>query len=128
MYGRILYNNIKEYTPKWFPTIPYSQTVKPTFSNFLLIEARGPQMVSAFNAAPATKKTWRFFAATVQANSWAYQILIFGIAFFLFHSFYDPFLYFYIANNKHRTYEAAMVKERAHKKKLKDLEAAEAES
>ena len=31
MYGRILYNNIKEYTPKWFPTIPYSQTVKPTF-------------------------------------------------------------------------------------------------
>ena len=30
-YGKILYNNIKEYTPKWFPTIPYSQTVKPTF-------------------------------------------------------------------------------------------------
>ena len=33
VYGRILYNNIKEYTPKWFPTIPYSQTVKPTFGN-----------------------------------------------------------------------------------------------
>lgn len=32
VYGRILYNNIKEYTPKWYPTIPYSQTVKPTFS------------------------------------------------------------------------------------------------
>ncbi len=31
VYGRILYNNIKEYTPKWFPTIPYSQTVKPVF-------------------------------------------------------------------------------------------------
>ena len=31
VYGRILYNNIKEYTPKWFPTIPYSQTTKPTF-------------------------------------------------------------------------------------------------
>jgi len=34
VYGRILYNNIKEYTPKWYPTIPYSQTVKPTFSTF----------------------------------------------------------------------------------------------
>lgn len=34
VYGRILYNNIKEYTPKWYPTVPYSQTVKPTFSNF----------------------------------------------------------------------------------------------
>ena len=32
VYGRILYNNIKEYTPKWYPTIPYSQTVKPVFS------------------------------------------------------------------------------------------------
>ncbi len=31
VYGRILYNNIKEYTPKNFPTIPYSQTVKPLF-------------------------------------------------------------------------------------------------
>lgn len=34
VYGRILYNSIKEYTPKWYPTIPYSQTVKPTFSIF----------------------------------------------------------------------------------------------
>ena len=31
VYGRILYNTIKEYTPKNFPTIPYSQTVKPSF-------------------------------------------------------------------------------------------------
>lgn len=34
VYGRILYNNIKEYTPKWYPTIPYSQAVRPTFSNY----------------------------------------------------------------------------------------------
>ena len=31
VYGRILYNNIKEYTPKWFKTVPYAQTTKPTF-------------------------------------------------------------------------------------------------
>lgn len=36
VYGRILYNNIKEYTPKWYPTIPYSQAVRPTFSNSFL--------------------------------------------------------------------------------------------
>ena len=31
VYGRILYNNLKEYTPKNFLTIPFSQTVKPVF-------------------------------------------------------------------------------------------------
>lgn len=36
VYGRILYNNIKEYTPKNFPTIPYSQTTKPVFGTPLL--------------------------------------------------------------------------------------------
>jgi hypothetical protein len=39
VYGKILYNNIKEYTPKWFATIPYSQTVKPTFGNSKLIQS-----------------------------------------------------------------------------------------
>lgn len=38
VYGRILYNSIKEYTPKWFPTIPYSQTTKPVFGNFHFIQ------------------------------------------------------------------------------------------
>lgn len=38
VYGRILYNSIKEYTPKFFPTIPYSQTVKPVFGRFPLIQ------------------------------------------------------------------------------------------
>jgi len=39
-------------------------------------------------------------------------------------TFYYPVLYIYQSNNKHRGYEAAMIKERAHKKKLKDLETA----
>jgi hypothetical protein len=37
VYGKILFNNIKEYTPKWFPTIPYSQTVKPVFGTSAII-------------------------------------------------------------------------------------------
>jgi len=31
VYGKILFNNFKEYTPKWYPAVPYSQTVKQTF-------------------------------------------------------------------------------------------------
>ena len=38
VYGRILYNSIKEYTPKFFPTIPYSQTVKPVFGIVVFIQ------------------------------------------------------------------------------------------
>lgn len=37
-YGKILFNNIKEYTPKWYPTIPYSQTVKPVFGTPIIIQ------------------------------------------------------------------------------------------
>ena len=39
VYGKLIYNNVKEYTPSWFKTIPYSQTVKPTFGKayFILI-------------------------------------------------------------------------------------------
>lgn len=28
VYGKIFYNNIKEYTPTWMKTIPYSQVTK----------------------------------------------------------------------------------------------------
>lgn len=38
VYGRILYNNIKEYTPKWFKTVPYAQTTKPTFGTQWLMQ------------------------------------------------------------------------------------------
>ena len=44
VYGRILYNNIKEYTPKFFPTIPYSQTVKPTFGTPCNIQSGNPKL------------------------------------------------------------------------------------
>lgn len=40
VYGKILFNNIKEYTPKWYPTIPYSQTIKPVFGNTLMFMFR----------------------------------------------------------------------------------------
>lgn len=35
VYGKILFNNIKEYTPSFIKTVPYSQTFKPSFGFFL---------------------------------------------------------------------------------------------
>jgi hypothetical protein len=55
-------------------------------------------------------------------SSWLYQVLVFGLAFGFWAAIYFPTLYVYRSNNKHRTYEAAIAKERAHKKKLKELE------
>ena len=43
VYGKILFNNIKEYTPKWYPTIPYSQTVRPTFGTQPLTQFVNPK-------------------------------------------------------------------------------------
>lgn len=57
-----------------------------------------------------------------------WQIFIFGLAFSMYYAIVIPTLAIYKSNNKHRTYEAAMIKERAHKKKLKELEDAEAAS
>jgi hypothetical protein len=37
----------------------------------------------------------------VQKNPWAWQMLIFLIAYGWFHLVYDPFLWIYRANNKH---------------------------
>jgi len=34
VYGKIIFNNIKEYTPSWIKTIPYSQTTKPLLSRY----------------------------------------------------------------------------------------------
>jgi len=37
VYGKIFYNNIKEYTPTWMKTIPYSQVTKPVLGNISLV-------------------------------------------------------------------------------------------
>jgi hypothetical protein len=55
VYGRILYNNIKEYTPKWFPTIPYSQTTKPVFGISLSTQAVNPKSSPSGTPTPPSK-------------------------------------------------------------------------
>jgi hypothetical protein len=33
MYGKIVFNNIKEYTPYWIKTVNYNQCAKPILCN-----------------------------------------------------------------------------------------------
>ncbi len=53
-----------------------------------------------------------------------WHVVIVGIAFAWMHVFYDPIKAIYKANNYHRSYEFAIAKERAHKKKLEAEESA----
>lgn len=93
---------------------------------FLLsIPGRAPQVVSGFNANPSAKFGWRLFARVFQQNSWMWQVFIFATSFAMYYAIYIPFVTAYQTNNAHRTYDAAITKERAHKKKLQDLEDAE---
>jgi len=57
--------------------------------------------------------------------SWAYQIFIFGLSFGLWATFYYPMLWIYQANNKHRTFQAAIAKEKAFKRAMREKEQAE---
>ena len=59
VYGRILYNNIREYTPKSFPTIPYSQTTKPVFGTPYIMQ------VVAFKSSPNGTRNLPLSAAGV---------------------------------------------------------------
>ena len=68
VYGRILYNSIKEYTPKFFPTIPYSQTVKPVFGTFPLIQEDNPKLYLSGTLSLMSKEDgelWENFSTTV---------------------------------------------------------------
>lgn len=113
VYGRLIYNNCKDYTPSWIKTLPYQQAVRPTFgiksSNHAV---RQPQVVSKFNADPKVKAAWKFLQRNVQVNPWVWQLLIFASitlinyvdAFAIFSVCYYPWLWVYQANNTHVYY------------------------
>ncbi|EAS03941.1 transmembrane protein, putative (macronuclear) [Tetrahymena thermophila SB210] len=118
VYGKLIFNNIKEYTPSWIKTIPYSQVTKP-------ILRKQPQIVGKINADPKVKKFWVFLRENVQYYPFLWQFFILGTSFVWFHVCYDPWLAIYQANNAHRSLETALTKEKAHKKKLAEQEESE---
>eukprot|EP01017_Pseudomicrothorax_dubius_P000589 TRINITY_DN0_c219_g1_i2.p1 TRINITY_DN0_c219_g1~~TRINITY_DN0_c219_g1_i2.p1 ORF type:complete len:123 (+),score=39.84 TRINITY_DN0_c219_g1_i2:44-412(+) len=117
VYTKILFNNIKEYTPSFIRTIPYSQITKTTLG-------RKPQIVSKFNADPKVKRFWRFFQRHIQKNPTLFQVYIFLNSFVIFHLCYDSWLFLYRLNNQHRSLDAAIATEKEFKRKQREQEEA----
>ena len=122
VYTRLLFNNIKEFTPNFFKTIPYSQTVKPVLG-------RKAQVAWKMTKDPKTIRATLFFKRYVINNSVNYQIFLFLLTFGITSVFFYPSLWAYQANNRHRQLDAAIAKEKAyqHKKALEDEEEGEDE-
>ncbi len=85
---------------------------------------RQPQVVSKWNSQPIVKRGWRMVGQVFQ-YSWMYQVFMFGLVFGIWGTIFYPCLWLYQYNNRNRGFEAAMAKERAHKKKLREQELAE---
>jgi hypothetical protein len=77
---------------------------------YIIFIGRKPQIAWSFNTSPVGKTFWRNFAFVFQRQSWMWQIFIVGLTFVTYHVCRDPFLAIYEANNKNRTYAAAMIK------------------
>merc|ERR1712150_101535 len=110
-YGKILFNNIKEYTPTWFRTIPYARTTKPSL-------VRQPYRGSAWMNSPMYKANIRLWREWVQKNPTINSMFIFGVAFFVVHVYWASFLKIYQMNNAHRQLDVAIEREKAYKATL----------
>ena len=121
VYGKILFNNIKEYTPSWIKTVPYSQTTKPTF-------VRKTQVISKFGADPRVKRGYKWLQNNVQKNPPLWQVFIFLSAFVLYQTCYWPWLKAYQMNNSERSLNSAIAREKEYKRKKKAEEDAAAEA
>jgi hypothetical protein len=118
VFNRILYNNIKEYTPLWVKTVPTKNAWKPNFSAAHLDARR-----QTYGRGVATFLTlFRRYVAKIPA---AYQTFLFVTAFGLTYGFSTPLLWMYQSNNKHRSAELVWDKVDAIKKKKKEQEDAE---
>jgi hypothetical protein len=128
----IIQLDVRTHPVQQYPGVhPQSLSDHPLFADcqalvrYISVNAgKRPQVVSKWNANPMVKRGWRLVGELFN-YSWAYQIFIFGLTFGIWASIFFPCLWLYKYNNTGRTYEAAMIKERAHKKKLKDIEEAE---
>mmetsp|Transcript_64503 Transcript_64503/g.74985 ORF Transcript_64503/g.74985 Transcript_64503/m.74985 type:complete len:117 (-) Transcript_64503:194-544(-) len=109
VYTRILYNNIKEYTPNFMKTIPYAQTVKPVLG-------KRPQIVSKFNADPKVKAFWQWFGHNVRKQPVVWQSFILGCTFLYTSVCYWPWLKIYQSHNKKRSLDYAIAKEKEFKR------------
>lgn len=115
VFNRILFNNIREYTPLWIKTVPTKYSFKANTSQAFLNSKR--QSYSSGSA--SFLRIFRKYVAKVPVS---YQCFIFFCAFVSTYGYFTPLLWLYQSNNKHRAAEPmwARVDELKRLKKLKE--------
>ena len=119
VYTRILFNNIKEYTPNFIRTVPYSACVKPALGykpNRSYKMFRDPKVIRLY----ARIKKY------IIDDGPNYQILFFMATFAVTAVFFYPMLYIYQSNNAHRQLDYVIALEKVYKDKKAAEEEAEA--
>ena len=116
VYTRLLFNNIKEFTPNFMKTVPYNKCVRPQLG-------RKPQVGWKAFKDPRTIRLMRIFKRYIIDDSAYYQLFFFGVVFTMTSVFFFPALWVYQSNNRHRQLSAAVQRERAYKKRKAEEEA-----
>lgn len=118
VFTKLLFNNLKEYTPKFIKTIPYNKTVKPQFYKGLNPAFRFNQTRSVINI---YKFINRFFYGSLAGQT----LLMFIVSSGFTLIFWRPVLYVYQSTNSHRQLSVALKKEKEYIRQQELLEEAE---
>ena len=115
-YGKLLFNNFKEYNPHYMKTVPFARTVKPVLG-------RGKPVGYALTKTKSMMAIYRAIDKVFMSNPVGWNILLFGMAYGLTALFFRPIVGLYRHNNAHRTLDVAIAKERVHMAKKEQEEA-----
>ena len=111
VYYRIIFNSVREYTPDFIKTVPYSQCVKPALGR------KAPVVWKAFKD-PQTIRMMRFFKRTVFENRVVYHIFFFFVVMAFTKLMWMPMLWIYQTNNRHRQLDVVLKKEAEYKARM----------
>lgn len=98
---KLLFNNIKQFTPKCFKTIPAKMTVQPYFD-------KGKNIAWKMNQSPFAQSLWRWFNRTFYFHMHMQFVLYFLAMYTITECVWQPWLRIYQANNKHRQLDVAI--------------------
>ncbi len=120
VYTKLLFNNIKEYTPKFMKTIPFNRTVKPQFY-------RGINPAFRFNQTPSVIRMYKLINRVFYSTLVGQVLLHFIVSSGIIMIFWQPVLSVYQSNNAHRQLDYALKKEKEYIRLKEEAEAADEE-
>ena len=113
VFTKLLFNNIREYTPKFIKTIPFKQTVKQQFY-------RGVNPSFRLNQTRSIIGLYKFINRFFYRSLAGQTLLMFIVSYGMTLAFWHPVLFAYQSNNAHRQLEVALMKEREFIKKQEE--------